>query len=304
MNAKISAYSSGDLPKYEYLTKKDLGYKPDAVEKVKFEYSPKVKVFTDGLSKEDKSKKVGLFKRLKHTEDNLVEVDDNDNKVGIFRIIKDIKDRGIKIDHDDEAVRENRERIKELIDDGVKVNNFDEMKKEIIDHVKKSKEQGADVKVDEDQINDLINKIFNEKYEKYERKTYIESEIDKFLEKYGDKNISISYDENKNKFNTEKVTKSLKKLRNKLINSSEFKEEYNKFVDNIVKFEYYKSEKEPGSVSPNQKKMRRYAKDLKDIVDLYNIKSGEGLKILTNKQMVNRLPILLAQIEAGNNSIK
>ena len=25
MNAEISAYSSGDLPKYEYLTKKDLG---------------------------------------------------------------------------------------------------------------------------------------------------------------------------------------------------------------------------------------------------------------------------------------
>ena len=32
MNAEISAYSSGDLPKYEYLTKKDLGYKPDTFE--------------------------------------------------------------------------------------------------------------------------------------------------------------------------------------------------------------------------------------------------------------------------------
>ena len=31
---------------------------------------------------------------------------------------------------------------------------------------------------------------------------------------------------------------------------------------------------------------------------------GAGLKILNNKQMLNRLPILLAQIEAGNNSIK
>ena len=72
MNAEISAYSSGDLPKYEYLTKKDLGYKPDAVEKVKFQYSPLGKVFTDGLAKEDKSKKVGLFKRLKNIEDNLV----------------------------------------------------------------------------------------------------------------------------------------------------------------------------------------------------------------------------------------
>ena len=57
--------------------------------------------------------------------------------------------------------------------------------------------------------------------------------------------------------------------------------------------------------------MRRYARDLKDIADLYNIKfdsgtskSVKGLKILTNKQMLNRLPIILAQIEADNNSIK
>ena len=32
------------------------------------------------------------------------------------------------------------------------------------------------------------------------------------------------------------------------------------------------------------------------------VKKDEGLKILTNKQMLNRLPILLAQIKAGNNS--
>ena len=170
INAEILAYSSGDLPKYEYLTKKDLGYKPDAVEKVKFGYSPIAKVFTDGLAKEDKSKKVRLFKRLKNIEDNLVQVNNNDNKVGIFRIIKDIKDKGIKIDNDDEAVTEIRERIKELIDDGVKVNNFDEIKKEIIEHVKNLKEQGANIKVDEDQINDLINILFDKKYEKYERK--------------------------------------------------------------------------------------------------------------------------------------
>ena len=254
INAEISACSSGDLPKYEYLTKKDLGYKPDALEKVKFEYSPIGKVFTDGLAKEDKSKKDGLFKQLKNIEDNLVEVDDNNNKVGIFRIIKDIKDRGIKINNDDEAVREIRERIKELIDDGVKINNFDEMKKEIIEHVKNLKDQGANVKVDEDQINDLINKIFDKKYGKYIEKTYIESEVDKFLEKYEDKNIFISYGKDKNKFNTEEITKSLKTLRNKLINFSKFDEEYNKFMANVVKFEFYKSEKEPGSVSPNQKK--------------------------------------------------
>ena len=111
-----------------------------------------------------------MLTRLKNIEDNLVRAYDNDNKLDTFRIIKDIKDRGIKIDNDDEAVREIRERIKELIDDGVKVNNFDEMKKEIIEHVK---DQGANVKVDEDQINDLINKIFDKKYEKHEKKKHI-----------------------------------------------------------------------------------------------------------------------------------
>ena len=159
INAEISAYSRCDLPKYEYLTKKDLGYKPDAVEKVKFEYSPIGKVFTDGLAKEDKFKNIGLFKRLNNIEDNLVEADDNDNEIGIFRIIMDIRDKDITIDNDDEAIREIRERIKELIHDGAKVNNFDEMKEEIIDHIKNFKKQGINVRVDEDQINDLINKI-------------------------------------------------------------------------------------------------------------------------------------------------
>ena len=251
INAEISAYSSGDLPKYEYLTTKDLGYKPDAVEKVKFEYSPIGKVFTDGLAKEDKSKNFGLFKRLKNIEDNLGEVDDNDNKVGIFRIIKDIKDKGIKIDNDDEAIREIRERIKELIDDGVKVNNFNELKEEIMEHIKDLKEQGINVMVDEDQINNLINKI---SHKKVEENKYIDFEIDKILDKYEYENIYIRYNKNKNKFDTEESTKSLKKLRNKLINISKFNEEYNKFMDNVIKFENYKAKKQPGSVSPNQKK--------------------------------------------------
>ena len=72
-NAEISAYSSGNLSKYEYLTKKDLGYKPDAFEQAKFEYSPLGKVFTDGLDKSDRNE--GLLKRLKNIEDK------NDNQL-------------------------------------------------------------------------------------------------------------------------------------------------------------------------------------------------------------------------------
>ena len=82
-------------------------------------------------------------------------------------------------------------------------------------------------------------------------------------------------------------------------------------MNDVKGFEDYKAKKKPGSVSINQKKMRRYVKSLKDIVDFYNpqsgnfmSKKGEGLKILSNKQMFNHLPVLLAQIKAGNSSIK
>ena len=64
--AEISALSSNNLDKYEYLNGKDLGLKPSTVEKVKFEYSPLGKIFNKGLSKEDK--KEGLLKKLKSIE--------------------------------------------------------------------------------------------------------------------------------------------------------------------------------------------------------------------------------------------
>ena len=57
INAEISAYSNGDLDKYEFLTKQDLKYKPDVLEQAKFIYSPLGKVFNDGLNKKITPKK-------------------------------------------------------------------------------------------------------------------------------------------------------------------------------------------------------------------------------------------------------
>ena len=62
--AKISALSSNNLDKYEYLTGEDLGLKPSTIGQTKFEYSPLGKIFDKALSKEDKKKE--LFKRLKN----------------------------------------------------------------------------------------------------------------------------------------------------------------------------------------------------------------------------------------------
>ena len=230
INAEISAYSNGDLPKHEYLTKQDLGYKPNAFEQVKFGYSPLGKVYTDGLKKEDKSKKIGFFKRLKNIEDNLAEVDNNDNKVGIFQIIKDIKDKGIKIDNDDETIREIRERIKELIDDGVKLNNFDETKKEIMEHIQNLEKQGINVETNIDQINNLIDKIFNKK-DAVEGKA--SNDIKIFLDKYK-KTISTTY--NKNKISTETINKELIKYYNGKISLNQFTEKYNEHKYDIKNF--------------------------------------------------------------------
>ena len=62
--AKISALSSNNLDKHEYLTGEDLGLKPSTIELAKFEYSPLGKIFNKGLDKDNK--KEGFFKRLEN----------------------------------------------------------------------------------------------------------------------------------------------------------------------------------------------------------------------------------------------
>ena len=54
--AKISALSSNNLDKYEYLTGEDLGLKPSTVEQAKFEYSPLGKILIKAWVKKIKKK--------------------------------------------------------------------------------------------------------------------------------------------------------------------------------------------------------------------------------------------------------
>ena len=59
--AKISALSSNNLDKYEYLAGEDLGLKPNTIESAKFDYYPLRKVFTRRLKKK-KTKKKDCFR--------------------------------------------------------------------------------------------------------------------------------------------------------------------------------------------------------------------------------------------------
>ena len=70
-----SALSSKDLEKYEHLTGEDLGYKPDEIQRAKFEYSTSGEAFNKVFKKHDKNKKV-----IKHKNDLVYDSVHNFNK--------------------------------------------------------------------------------------------------------------------------------------------------------------------------------------------------------------------------------
>ena len=80
LNAEISAFSSDDLNKYEFLTRKNFKYKPNALDKAKFEFSPLGKAFSTGLVKAaDGYQEEGVIKLLKDIRDGLAN--------GVIRLI-------------------------------------------------------------------------------------------------------------------------------------------------------------------------------------------------------------------------
>ena len=236
INDEISAYSNGDLDKYEFLTKQDLKYKPDALEQAKFTYSPLGKVFNDGLNKKDNTKKVGIFQRLKNIEDNLnSNYDDGDNgngKVGIFRIIKDINDKDIKISNDD-------------------------------DHIQNLKDEGIDVNINNDRVNDLVNKILkgigkrdsgsensgpeDSGPEDLAPEDLAPEDSNRKKFKINTKNFLLIYKEpiityytsdvfGKYNINTKKINNGIINYIDRKINSEEFLKIYNDFISEFDKF--------------------------------------------------------------------
>ena len=72
LNAEISAFSSGDLNKYEFLKKIDLNYKPNALDKARFEFSRLGKTFSMRLDKTAQGyQEEGIIKLLKDIRDGL-----------------------------------------------------------------------------------------------------------------------------------------------------------------------------------------------------------------------------------------
>ena len=205
MIAEISAYSSGDLPKYEYLTKKDLKYKPDAFEQAQFEYSPLGKVFTDGLYKSDRNE--GLLKRLKNIEDR------NKNQLLAIKnipipAIKGENNVSFRSDDVNDKYKTIQNYKQGLIDENILrksgVKKFDK----IVDKWKQTKDKkivykNVDAKVDTKKFNiyNIFENYFNKSID-YDRINMIEKSIEDGIKIYrkrprADKNKRIINNSNK-----------------------------------------------------------------------------------------------------------
>ena len=53
-----------------------------------------------------------------------------------------------------------REYIQNLRNESIRVNNFDKISREIRDHIQNLKDKGINVNINNDQVNDLVYKIF------------------------------------------------------------------------------------------------------------------------------------------------
>ena len=220
MNAEISVYSSGDLSKYEYLTNKDLGYKPDSFEKAKFEYSPLGKIFTDGLDKSDK--KEGLLKILKNIEDK------SKNQLLALRGINRPAIRGRNNGgYESSNSYGDYKKIKAIEGEYKDEDNLDEnVDKEFDDMVRRSKDlEGKTYIIGKNKS--IYSNVFKNDYKKI-IDDYVDRKIEEkdILNKLNKVNKGVEiYDKNKNLY------KNSLNIEDQIINSKKYAEGLKKLLD-------------------------------------------------------------------------
>ena len=120
LNAEISAFSEGDLDKYEFFTGKYLKYKPNAPDKAKFEFSPLGRAFNQGLDKTVQGyQEEGVIKLLKDIRDGLKGgVNNRNNRNGGRNVGDNGDDNGNDDENDDGNDYGNDDRNNSGNDDG------------------------------------------------------------------------------------------------------------------------------------------------------------------------------------------
>ena len=164
LNAEISVFSSGDLNRYEFLKRIYLNYKPNALDKARFEFSPLGKTFNTGLDKNAQGyQEEGIIKLLKDIRDGLAG--------GITPRVRKVPGaprvpRGSDNDDDDDMpdleTEEEAAKTNILNKFSNKINNFDEMvKNKLNNDAKKFNKLNNDVKKLRNYVEENNDKIIN-----------------------------------------------------------------------------------------------------------------------------------------------
>ena len=181
-------------------------------------------------------------------------------------------------------------------------NKYVEAKNKLVNNVKKF------YKGREKIIEGFKNRVFPVYYdERHEYQMKVEREIEEeekeeFFKYIEDESKDIGYILFSYYFNFVEpidMAKKLFEIKDKKKND-DFVEEIKNGWSNLKD----KTEKTPGDVKENER-IEKILKIVKGILKFNEQdQQGQGIKILTPNQMLNRLPIALAQLKAGNNSNK
>ena len=258
MNAEISAFSSGDLNKYEFLKRIDLNYKPNVLDKARFEFSPLGQTFNTGLDKNAKGyQEEGIIKLLKDIRDGLTGgitprapkvpgaprgSDDDDERKRLSKLLGELR-----TDEDNEEFR--NEPKEDKIDKFVNnMSNLETEKeatlnkfKDEIDKAFEDKENGLNklnnnVKKIQDYIKENNDKI-NNKEKEYNKLLLKYSEVNRELNKTKDELYRVRNDINEQKTIQERLNyqnNEVKELKRKL---NEKKEDIGKLKYSIKSLE-------------------------------------------------------------------
>ena len=231
LNAEISAFSSGDLNKYEFLTRKDLKYKPNALYKARFEFSPLGKVFNTGLDKTfPNHQEEGVVKLLKDIGDGLAGgivprgppvgprgLDDNDDNDAID-ISDDISDLETEEKtSDDDKVFNVLNKFKNNIES--EMSNFDK--------IVMSRENKWGTKLNK--LNNDVKKLKNYIKENNHEKNNTEKESDDAKDKYS--KLLVEYNKSNKDLNS--IKNKLNSTKDKLDKAGNNINEKAKYIDEL-----------------------------------------------------------------------
>ena len=158
---------------------------------------------------------------------------------------------------------------------------FDEISREIRDHIQNLKDEGIDVSINNDQVNDLVNKIFkgiskrdltpqdsasedsasedsaseDSASEDSASQNITPKDLKSFFKKYENKNIKTFYKDSGIRYNidTAEINNDIKDYINGMIFKHDFSQKYNTFINNFNKFERIQGKKKRGAIGLKQK---------------------------------------------------